>query len=425
MDQAVDTLLDLDEDTEVGKVAHLGRALRADGILGFDIFPGIGRKLLDAQRHLALLAVERQDDGLDFVADLHELLRRTQVLAPRHLRDVDQPLDARGDLHECAVVGHHDHAALDLVADLEVLVERLPRMRGELLQAQCDTLLGVVEIEDNDLDLLVERHDLFGVVHAAPREVGDMDQAVHTAQVDEYAVRGDVLDGTLEDLALLEFRHDNLLLRFEFGLDERLVRNDHVAELLVDFHHLELHGLVHVYVVVADGLHVDLRTGQERLDAEYVDDHTALGAALDVTLDDFVLFEGLVHTIPRFELTCLLVRKNQLSALVLGRLDIDLDLVADLQVGVVAELGNGNDTLALVADVHENLALGNARNGAFHDLADIDVRQRLVVSLCDLLLGMVIDPQVVLIRVPVEILVRDYIFRFFHDGNSFCDTIAR
>ena len=47
-----------------------------------------------------------------------------------------------------------------------------------------------------------------------------MDQAVHTAQVDEYAVRGDVLDGTLEDLALLEFRHDNLLLRFEFGLDE-------------------------------------------------------------------------------------------------------------------------------------------------------------------------------------------------------------
>ena len=159
-----------------------------------------------------------------------------------------------------------------------------------------------------------------------------MDQAVHTAQVDEYAVRGDVLDGTLEDLALLEFRHDNLLLRFEFGLDERLVRNDHVAELLVDFHHLELHGLVHVYVVVADGLHVDLRTGQERLDAEYVDDHTALGAALDVTLDDFVLFEGLVHTIPRFELTCLLVRKNQLSALVLGRLDIDLDLIADLQV---------------------------------------------------------------------------------------------
>lgn len=166
-----------------------------------------------------------------------------------------------------------------------------------------------------------------------------------------------------------------------------LCENDHVAELLVDFHHLELHGLVHVYVVVADGLHVDLRTGQERLDAEYVDDHTALGAALDVTLDDFVLFEGLVHTIPRFELTCLLVRKNQLSALVLGRLDIDLDLIADLQVGVVAELGNGNDTLALVADVHENLALGNARNGTFHDLADVDVRKRLVVSLCDLLLG--------------------------------------
>ena len=337
---------------------------------------------------------------------------------------MDQTLHAGSDLHERAVIGHHDHAALDLVTDLEVLVERLPRMSRKLLQTQCDTLLGVVEVEDYDLNLLVERHDLFGMVHAAPRKVRDVDQTVHTAQIDEYAVGGDVLDGSLEDLALLQLGHDDLLLGFEFGLDERLVRNDHVAELLIDLDDLEFHGLVHVYVVVANGFHVDLRSGQERLDAEHVDDHAALRAALDVTLDDLVVGQRLVDAIPRFELTRLLVRKRQLAVLVLGRLHVDLDLLAYGQFGVVAEFGNGNDALALIADIDDNLALVDTRYGSLDHFADVDVRKRLVVSLGDLGFVLVVHAQVVFKGVPVEIFVCNYILYFFHCGN-FCDTIAR
>ena len=424
MHQTVDALLDFDEDTEVGEVAHLGHAARADRVLLLDIGPRIGRKLLDAQRHLALCAVERQDDGLDLVADLHELLRRTQVLAPRHLRHVDQALYARSDLDERTVIGHDDHLALDLVADFEVGIERLPRVRGELFETQRDTLLGLVEVEDHDLELLIELHDLLGMVHTTPRQVGDVNQAVHAAQVDEHAVGGDVLDRTFEDLALFELRHDDLLLSLQLGLDERLVRNDHVAELLVDLHHFELHGLVYIYVVVANGLHVDLRTGQERLDAEHVDDHTALRAALDVTLDDFVLLQRFVDTVPRLELPGFLVRKGQLAVLVLGRLHVDFDLVAYLQVGVVAELRYGDDTLALIADIDDNLALVDTRYGSLDHFADVDVRKRLVVSLGDLGFVLVVHAQVVFKGVPVEIFVCNYILYFFHCGN-FCDTIAR
>ena len=235
--------------------------------------------------------------------------------------------------------------------------------------------------------------------------------------IDEYAVGGDVLDGTLEDLTLLEFRHDDLLLGLELGLDEGLVRNDHVAELLVDLHHLELHGLIYIDVVVADGLHVDLRTGEEGLDTEDIDDHAALGAALDVTLDDLVLLQGLIDTIPALELTGLLVRESQLAVLVLGRLDVDLDLVTDLQIGIVAELRYGDHALALVADVHQHLALGDGRYGTLDHFADSDVRKRLVISLGDLLLGLIVHAQIVLEGVPVEILVCDHVLYFFHCGN--------
>ena len=77
-------------------------------------------------------------------------------------------------------------------------------MRRKLFEAEGDTFLVFIEIEDNDLDLLVELDDFFRVVDPAPAEVGDVDQAVDAAEVDEYTVGSDVLDGSFEDLAFFE-----------------------------------------------------------------------------------------------------------------------------------------------------------------------------------------------------------------------------
>ena len=83
------------------------------------------------------------------------------------------------------------------------------------------------------------------------------------------------------------------------------MRYNNIAEVLVDLHDLELHGFVNVVIIVADGAYVDLGTGQEGLDAKYIDDHTTLGAALDVTLDDLVVLKRFVNAIPALGLTCL------------------------------------------------------------------------------------------------------------------------
>ena len=85
MDKSVYAFLQLNEDTEVGEVSHLGGVLAADGVLHFDVLPWVFLKLLDAEAHLALLAIQRQDNCLYLVAHLHEVLCGTQVLAPRHL----------------------------------------------------------------------------------------------------------------------------------------------------------------------------------------------------------------------------------------------------------------------------------------------------------------------------------------------------
>ena len=76
---------------------------------------------------------------------------------------------ARGDLHERTVIGNHHHFPLNDVAHLQVFAQRIPRVRGELFQAERDTLLIFIEIEDYHVDLIVELHHLFRVLYAAPR----------------------------------------------------------------------------------------------------------------------------------------------------------------------------------------------------------------------------------------------------------------
>ena len=80
VDQTLNALFHLNEDTEVGEVTHLSGVLRANGILLLDGVPRIVGQLLNAKRHLAVIAVQSQDNCLDLVAHLHEVLGGTQTL---------------------------------------------------------------------------------------------------------------------------------------------------------------------------------------------------------------------------------------------------------------------------------------------------------------------------------------------------------
>jgi hypothetical protein len=60
---------------------------------GRGLLPRIDLELLEAERDALALAVELQDDDVQLVADL-ELLGRVVDAAPRHVRDVQQAVDA-------------------------------------------------------------------------------------------------------------------------------------------------------------------------------------------------------------------------------------------------------------------------------------------------------------------------------------------
>ena len=81
-------------------------------------------------------------------------------------------------------------------------------MRGKLFETESDSLLLLVEVEDNNFNLLIEFNNFLWVVYAAPREVCDVDKTVNTTEVNEYTIVGDVLDCSFENLAFFEFADD-------------------------------------------------------------------------------------------------------------------------------------------------------------------------------------------------------------------------
>src|SRR4029077_1352978 len=186
------------------------------------------------------------------------------LLGPRHLGDVDEALDARLELDERAVVGDVRDAALEAGADRELGLDALPRIGLKLLHAERDAVGLVVDLDDLDLDLLADVEHLGRVIDAPPRDVGDVQQAVDAAEVDECTVVGDVLDHAVDDLAFLEVLHQLLTLLgarlFEYGA----AGNNDVAAAAVHLQDLERLRIVHQRADVADRPDIDLRARQER-----------------------------------------------------------------------------------------------------------------------------------------------------------------
>ena len=127
---------------------------------------------------------------------------------------MDQPFDSRLQFDKRAVVGDVGDAAAELGAGRVFELDALPRIGFELLHAERDALRLGVEADDLNLDVLADIQRLGRMIDAAPGDIGDVQQTVDAAEIDERAVIGDVLDDAVEDLAFLQAGHQ---LRARFG----------------------------------------------------------------------------------------------------------------------------------------------------------------------------------------------------------------
>ena len=304
------------------------------------------------------------------------------ALAPRHLGDVDETFDARLELDERAVVGQADDLARHARADRVAIGHVRPRIVDELLVAQRHALGRRIVLEHDHVDLVVHLEELRRVADAPPRHVGDVEQAVDAAQIDERAVVCDVLDGALQHLAFGERVQRVLLLFRVLFFEEDLAGEHDVAALLVDLDDPHAQLLAAQRVEVADRTHVDLRAGEEGADAD-VHRETTLDALDDAANDDLALGIGLLDLVPDFHLLGFFAREHDVTVAIFGALEQHVDRVARLHghfAALVEEFVDADDAFGLVTDVDDNFRRRDFEDCPLHHLAFRDVAEAVIVD---------------------------------------------
>jgi hypothetical protein len=115
---------------------------------------------------------------------------------------------------------------------------------------------------------------------------------------------------------------------------------------------------------------VDLAAGQERHGAAEIDGEAALDPAIDCAVDAKLGLERLFEVGPGFFAAGFFAREDDGAVAVLVALDIQLDDVAGLDLGLGAggaEFLEGNAALGLQADIDDRVFVGEADNAAGDD----------------------------------------------------------
>src|SRR5882762_1396412 len=380
VNQTIDAGLDFDECTERGEVADLAAEPRADGILLRQRHPRILFGLFHAERDLLLGLVHLQYHSFDRLADGHELGRVPHVAGPAHLGDVHEAFDARFELDERAVVRDRDDFPLHARSNRILRGDVLPRIGLQLLQAERDALALPVDFEDCDLELLADLHHLGRMRHAAVAHVGDMQQAVDAAQVDEGAEVGDVLHHALPHLIDRQLLHQHVAFRLALGFEQHAARDDDVAAAFVELDDLELEALAEQLVDIRNAAQRDLAAGQERVHTHQVHDDAALDLFHERPGDALVLFVRFADPLPDAHEVGFLFRKHNRAFLVFEVLEEDFDLVTFLEAPGILELVDRHRAFRLEADVEDDGRVGHAQYFRLDDLAFLDIRQRPLVQ---------------------------------------------
>jgi hypothetical protein len=178
----------------------------------------------------------------------------------------------------------------------------------------------------------------------------------------------------VHDLARRQRLERGLPQLLPLGLEQGAARQHDVGPALVELDDLEVELLAHDVLEVPHGTQVDLRTRQERLDAD-VHRETALDAGDDDALDGLVRLVGAADLVPDLEPVRLLLGEHDAAVLVLRLLEEHVDFVADADEDgavVVHELPGGHEPLGLEADVDLDVVFVDGEHGAADDLAFLD-----------------------------------------------------
>ena len=283
-----------------------------------------------------------------------------------------QAVHARLQLDERAEGTDAHHVALQDGAHGVLFFDVVPGLGLQLLIAQLDAFPFPIQGQDFHFHFLVDAQHFAGMAHPAPGQVGDVDQAVHAAKIDERAEIGKAAHDARHRGAFFQAFPGGGLLGGAFFRQHLLAAGHDALLLLIHVDDLELHVLAHELV---DLFHIaggQLRRGHESADAAV---HQGKQAALDGLLAYgvhilvvFILFH---QRVPHLAVDDIALREQDVAFAVVDLDDLDLDFVAELNV-LFHHVGALDQSVGFITDVDAHFVIGDLHHRAGDGLARAD-----------------------------------------------------
>ncbi len=296
--ESVESVLDLNERAELRDVPHLARDHHPHRIFSRNHQPGVRLGLFDSQGDAPVARLDVQHHHIHFFANFDDLRRVLDLLIPAQLGHVYQAFDALFEFHEHPVVDDTDDLAPYLAARRVLLRRPHPGIGHQLLQAQRDALLLFIELKDDDVDFLLRLHHVGRMLHAAPAQVRQVQQAVDSAEVHECSILRHVFHVPVHHLAFAQRFHQRGTLGMQLFLEQRAPAHYHVPAAAVQLRDAHLDFCARQAVQVLYRPQVVLRTRQKRAHADIHHD-AALDAVHDLADNSFLRFERRFDLLPR------------------------------------------------------------------------------------------------------------------------------
>src|SRR2546426_1126643 len=232
-----------------------------------------------------------------------------------------------------------------------------PGIGHQLFQAERYPLLFLVKLQDDDVEFLFRFHHVRRVLHAAPAQIRQVQQAVDSAQVHERTVFGYVLHVPVHDLAFAQLLHQFAALGMQFFFEQRAAAHHHVAAAAVQFRDAHLHFRAGKSVQVLRWPQVKLRSRKERA---YPDIHheTALDAVHHFARNRFLGLERRLDLLPGPPAQHFQVGQNGEAILVFpGPLHFDHAVRLGTRNLRIREFRRGHQPFGLSAKIHDDAVL--------------------------------------------------------------------
>jgi hypothetical protein len=285
---------------------------------------------------------------------------------------VDQTFDAGFEFDERTIFGDVGDRTLKLGADGIFGNSRIPRIAFQLLHAKADALRVLVDTNDLYLNRVTNVDDFAWVVDALVADVGDVQQAIDAAQIDERTIIGDVLDNAVDDLAFGEVLDKARALFCACFFQNGATRYNDVATLAVHFQDNEGLSDVHQWRNVTDWTNVNLAAGQECHCAAQINGETTLYAAEDNAINAVACVKFAFQHIPSGFATGAIAAEHGFAVHIFYAVYEDFDFVANLQVGFLAghsEFTQRHTAFGFETHIDDSMVIVDCGYGALYDTA--------------------------------------------------------